>query len=124
MSDEQKAQITEELRQKEAAYKGVFYGRLSPKQLGTLALPSEESTAPITTEEKRSAKLAELDAYSAAYVQAYSALCKINGVSVDPYYLMQNGFGMGAIEFYDDKDLDELILKDEQIANDNLQNEE
>lgn len=102
------------LKNKAAAYKGVFYGTVSPQALGDIKLKVDLET-PKTQQEKRLFKLAELDTYKQSYLDIHFALSKHLGIEPNIRFLMENGFGMGAGDLFDDADLDGLIEQDELI---------
>lgn len=104
----------EGLKKTERAYKMVFYGLMSPKELDGIAIKLEGSK-PETQEEKREFKLAELNAYKREYLEVYNELCGFGVVEPNFSYLMENGFGLGAGDLFDDEDVDKLIAQDEQI---------
>lgn len=95
-------------------YKKVFFGLITPAELGVNALPVE-NTIPGTQEEKRQVKLRQLDLYKKAYLDSYFNLCGLTNEKVNVRYLMENGFGLGSGDLFDDEFLDELIRRDEQL---------
>lgn len=104
-----------ELSRKRVAYNLVFYTRISPRELDEDLVIKLDVPEPKTQEEKREVKLAELDAYKAKSMKAYKELCDSGVVEYDFRYLMENGFTLGAGDLLDDKAIDDLIAKDEQI---------
>lgn len=110
-----KEQCVFDLSKKEAVYRMVFYTMVSPRELDENLVITLERPEPITQEEKREAKIAELDAYKEECLKAYNELCALGVYKYNFAFLMENGFGLGASDLFDDEAIDELIAKDEQI---------
>lgn len=112
-----KEQHVFDLSKKEYLYRMVFYTNISPRMLEEELIIKLDRPEPMTQEEKRTAKIAELDAYKNACLRAYNELCDLGVMHFDLQYLMENGFGMGAGDGLDDEDIDRLVMKDEEIEN-------
>lgn len=110
-----KEQHVFDLSRREYAYKMVYDMRISPRELDEDLAIKFDGLKPSNQDEKRAAKLTELDAYKDAYLQAYNELCDIGVARFDMTYLMENGFGLGAGDCLDDESVDALIAKDEEI---------
>lgn len=103
------------LRRKELAYRLVFYTVKSPKELDEDLVIKFDRPEPKTLEEKRAAKIVELDAYKTACLNAYNELCDLGVTRFNITYLMENGFGLGVDDMLSDEDVDRLIAKDEEV---------
>lgn len=77
---------------------------------------TQEVNKLLTQEEKRVAKITELDKARDDFLSAYNARCDELGVNPDFIFLMENGFGLSAGDCYDDEDLDAIIVEDERKA--------
>lgn len=104
-----------DLSRREAVYRMVFYTMVSPQELNEDLIIKLDRPKPTTQEEKREFKLAEIDTYKNACLQAYNELCDLGVAKFDLKFLMENGFGLGAGDLLNDEDVDKLIAKDEQI---------
>lgn len=107
-------EIIMNLEIKARRYKQVLFGIISPKELGENALIIQGDN-PVSQDEKRQAKINELDLYKKAYLESYFKICELTGEKVSLKYLMDNAFGIPAGDLFDDESLDELIQRDEQI---------
>lgn len=74
-----------------------------------------EPARPLTKEEERAAKIAELDKAEKDFLLAYNAACDAEGVKPDFIFLLEN-FGIGARDGYTDEDLDAMIAEDKRKA--------
>jgi len=111
-----KEQRVFDLSKRKYLYSLVTHTVISPRELGDDLVIRFDRPEPTTQEEKRKAKIEELDAYKKAYLQVYNESCEMGIDRFDLIYLMENGFGLGAADCFDDDYIDALITADEQIV--------
>jgi hypothetical protein len=112
LSKEQQGAI---LTRKEFAYRAVVYTQISPRELDEDLVIKIDNPVPMTQEDKRAAKLVELEIYRKACLCTQNELRSLGDTRFTMKFLMENGFGLGAGNFLDEEGIDELITKDEQI---------